>query len=113
MIKIYHNPRCKTSRAGLEYLQAKNVEFQIIKYLDEPFTLSELTKLLDKSGKEPEFFLRKQEDYYKKELKGQSLTSKQLIAAMVENPKLIARPIVENEMFAVLAQPPEEINKLL
>lgn len=113
MIKIYHNPRCKKSRAGLDYLQSKNVEFQIVKYLDDPFTISQLTVLLDKSGKEPEFFLRKQEDYYKKELKGQPLTSEQLIAAMVENPKLLARPIVENNTFAVLAQPPEEINKIL
>lgn len=113
MIKIYHNPRCKKSRAGLEYLQSKNVEFVVVKYLEEPLTPLALKSLLDKSGSDVYTFLRKQEAYYKKELKGKQMTDDQLIAELSANPKLIARPIVENDSFAVLAQPPEEINKLL
>ena len=33
MIKIYHNPRCRKSRAGLQYLEGKGVEFEVVEYL--------------------------------------------------------------------------------
>jgi len=38
MIKIYHNPRCKKSRAGLQYLQEKGIEPEIIEYLKNPLS---------------------------------------------------------------------------
>lgn len=112
MIKIYHNPRCKTSRAGLEFLKNITDDFEVVKYLANQLTKKELTNLIDKSGMKPESFLRTQERFYKNELKGRELTDEQIIDAMVKEPKLIHRPIVENNRIAILAQPPEEIKKL-
>ena len=57
--------------------------------------------------------MRTQEEAWKKELKGKDLNDKELIAAMAENPKLIHRPIVVNGNKAILAQPPEELEKVL
>ena len=35
MIKIYHNPRCRKSREGLQILENSGKEFEIIKYLED------------------------------------------------------------------------------
>ena len=112
-MKIYHNPRCKNSRAGLEYLKNKTSDFEIKKYLSDGITKEELDSLLQKMDKNPEEMIRTQEDYYKKNLKGKKLSRNEWIEEMVKNPKLIKRPVIEKGDKAVLAQPPEEIDKLL
>lgn len=112
-MKIYHNPRCKKSRAGLAYLEEKTSDFRKILYLkDEPFTEDSLKNLLNKLGKKPSEMIRTQEKYYEENLKGKALSDDELIKAMTENPKLIRRPIVETEDKAVWADPPENIDAL-
>ncbi len=113
MIKIYHNPRCKKSRAGLNYLESKTDDFQIVKYLDEPLNPSELEKIIAKTGKKVHELIRKQEKYFKENLKGKTLSEKELIEHIINHPKLLARPIVETENKAVLAEPPEEIDQII
>ncbi len=112
MINIYHNPRCKKSRAGLEYLKTKTSDFEIRQYLKEPLSEKEIKDLLMKMNEKAENIVRIQEDYYKKQLKGKEFTEREWIEILAENPKLIQRPIVEKEYKAVLAQPPENIDKL-
>ena len=34
-MKIYHNPRCRKSREGVQYLTVKGVKFEIIEYLKD------------------------------------------------------------------------------
>ena len=48
MIKIYHNPRCKKSRAGLQYLLDKGIEPEIINYIGDGITENVLSDLLKK-----------------------------------------------------------------
>ncbi len=113
MIKIYHNPRCKKSRAGLEYLQSKNVNFITVLYLkDEPFTFESLKSLFAKMNVTPKDMLRKQEKEYKANYKDKNLSDDELIKIMVENPKFINRPIVETDDKAVWGDPPSNIDKL-
>lgn len=113
MIKIYHNPRCKKSRAGLQYLQEKNIDFKIVQYLkDEPFTFETLKNILKKMGIKPEDMIRKQEKEYKINYKGKTFSDDEWIKIMLENPKFIHRPIVEKDDNAVLGDPPSNIDKL-
>lgn len=113
MITIYHNPRCKKSRAGLEYLSHKTSEFETKQYLkDDAFTVESLKEVLNLLGKSPLEMIRKQEDVFKKEIKGKNLSDEELINKMVENPKLINRPIVIKDGKAVWGDPAEEIEKL-
>ncbi len=112
MIKIYHNHRCRKSRAGLAYLQEKTTDYEIREYLKEPFTENELKDALKKMGKKPFEIVRKQEDVFKKELKGKVFTDDQWVKILIENPKLIERPIVVKDSKAVLANPPENLNEL-
>jgi len=112
MFTIYHNPRCKKSRAGLEFLQNKTKDFTVVEYLKNPLKEKDLKTLLMKLNKKPQEMVRTQEDYYKKELKGQQFNEDEWIKIMVENPKLIKRPIVVKENKAVWGDPAEEIDKL-
>ena len=112
MYKIYHNPRCRKSRAGLQYLQDKNAEFEVREYLKETLSEDELKDLLTKLDKKPEEILRKQEEAYKKQFKGKNFSDDEWVKIMVENPKLIQRPIVVKGYKAVIGDPAEEIDRL-
>jgi len=112
MYTIYHNPRCKKSRAGLQYVTEKKMEFQVREYLKEPLTEEELTALVMKLHVKPFQLIRTQEEAYRKELKGLNLTDEEWIKVMVENPRLIHRPIVEGKYKAVVGDPPENIDLL-
>jgi arsenate reductase (glutaredoxin) len=113
MLTIYHNPKCRKSRAGLQYLQDKGLEFNVIEYLKTPFNREQLKTLLIKLNKRPVEIVRTQEDEFKEKLKGKTFTDEEWITILLENPKLIQRPIVANNTKAILAQPVDEIDRLL
>ena len=112
MLKIYHNPRCSKSRAGLKYLRENNIEHEVFEYLKQPVDAITLKTLIDKTGKKPIEVVRTQEKEYKENLKGKDISDKELLEFMARHPKLLKRPIVESEDKAVIAQPPEEIEKI-
>ncbi|MDZ7777268.1 MAG: arsenate reductase (glutaredoxin) [Bacteroidales bacterium] len=92
MLTIYHNPRCKKSRAGLQYLEEKTKDFQIRKYLNDPLSVEELKKLFTKLNVKPSDMVRTQEEIYKKELKGKNFTDEEWVKIIAENPKAPATP---------------------
>jgi arsenate reductase (glutaredoxin) len=110
---IYHNPRCSKSRAALELLQQRGIEPTIIEYLKTPPTQDELRDVIKKLGIKPEALLRKGEEVFKEKFAGHDLSDDQCIAAMVENPVLIERPIVIRGGCAVIGRPSERVNELL
>jgi arsenate reductase len=112
MYTIYHNPRCKKSRAGLQYATDKKMEFRVREYLKDPLTEKELGALIMKLHLKPKELIRTQEEIYRKELKGLNLNDEEWIKVMVEHPKLIRRPIVEGKYKAVVGDPPENIDLL-
>ena len=61
MIKIYHNPRCRKSREGLQIVEASGQEFQIREYLKELPTTKELSSVIDLLGIAPIELVRKNE----------------------------------------------------
>ncbi|MCK9453203.1 MAG: arsenate reductase (glutaredoxin) [Bacteroidales bacterium] len=112
-MKIYHNPRCKKSRAGLAFLEQKSIDFEIVNYLKEGIREDEIKEIIQKTGLPAEELIRKQEDIYKKELRDKKLTEAEWINAIVANPKLLKRPIIIHENKAVWADPPENLNTIL
>ncbi len=112
MIEIWHNSRCSKSRAGLKYLEEKGIDFKVKEYLKDNITIDELKSILEKLNMRPSELIRKKEAIYK-ELKLKDATEDELIQAMVENPKLIERPIIINKDKAVVARPLEKIEEVL
>ncbi len=111
-MKIYHNPRCKKSRAGLQYLEGKTDIIEKVEYLKKGITSDELREILLKLNQKPSEIVRKQEDLYKKELKNKEFNDEEWIRILTENPKLIMRPIVVGKHKAVIGDPPINIEKL-
>ncbi|HOI86605.1 MAG TPA: arsenate reductase family protein [Lentimicrobium sp.] len=112
MITIYHNPKCRKSRAGLEYLKTKVVEFEIRDYIRESVTVDELRALVDKLEMRPFDLVRTQEDYYKENLKGKTLSDDEWLEVMSGYPRLIRRPVIVKDDRAVLADPPGKADLL-
>ena len=113
MLKIYHNPSCKKSRAGLQFLQQSGKEFEVVEYLRHPLSIEEMEQLLVKLNKKPAEVLRTQEEYYKKNLKGKNFEDHEWVRIILQNPKLLRRPIVEAKHKAVIGDPVENIQPLL
>ena len=112
-IKIYHNPQCKKSRAGLHFLQEQGISPVIVEYLKRPFTEKELEKLLVKLNKKPSEVIRTQEEYFRKNLKGKNFNDHEWVHILTVNPKLIQRPILEKEYSAIVGDPIENIINFL
>lgn len=104
-VKIYHNPRCGKSRAGLKVVEESGLEFEIIKYLDTPLNVDELKDILNMLNMKPIDLVRVKEVIWKENYKGKNLTDSEIITAMVNNPKLIERPIVVVNDKAELGRP--------
>ena len=113
-MKIYHNPRCAKSRQTLALIEEAGIEPEIVEYLKTPPSQAELDRLLRLLGLEPQELMRKGEAIYKElELGKRKLSRKEAIRTMVENPKLIERPIIVKGKQAVLGRPPENVRELL
>jgi len=109
-IKIFHNPRCSKSRQTLQLLEDNNVQPEIIEYLKQAPSKTELESVLTLLDMSPRELMRKGESVYKElNLADDGLTNDQLITAMLENPILIERPIVLANGKAAIGRPPESV----
>jgi polyphosphate kinase len=113
VMKIYHNPRCAHSRAGLKYIEKKGFDLEVIKYLTDGITKEELIQIVEKTGLKPHELVRKQEPLYKSDYKGKNMTDEEWMDVLVLNPQLLQRPVIVNGEKAVIAYPPEEVEKIL
>jgi len=112
MIEIYHNPRCSKSRAGLQYIKDQTDDYKIIEYLKEPFTEDKLKQILMKLNLKPIDIVRTQEAIYKSDFKGKNFTDDEWVKILIENPKLIKRPIVVKGNKAIWGVPADTISAL-
>ena len=114
MVRIYHNNRCSKSRATLALLEQHSSDVEVINYLDNPPSASELAQLLKQLHMTARQLIRSGEDEYQAlGLDDPSLDEDALIAAMVTHPRLIERPIVVANGKAALGRPPESVLAIL
>lgn len=113
IMKIYHNPRCSKSRQTLEILIKKNANFEIVEYLKDKLSINDLEEIIEKLEINTIELVRKNESVWKEKFKGRKLKDKEIIQAMIENPKIIERPIVINGNKAILGRPPENVLKII
>ena len=114
-VKIYHNPRCSKSRDTLSLLKANGIDPEVVLYLETPpdaATLRQLLKMLGMASARD--LMRQKEDLYKSlDLDNPQLSEAALIQAMVDNPKLIERPIVVSHGEARIGRPPEQVLEIV
>ncbi|MDY4377554.1 arsenate reductase (glutaredoxin) [Pectobacterium brasiliense] len=114
-VTIYHNPRCSKSRETLALLQEHNITPNVVLYLDTPPDAATLAQLIKQLGltSARELMRTKEESYQQLGLSDAALTEAQLIQAMIDNPKLIERPIVVAQGQARIGRPPEQVLEIL
>ena len=84
MITIYHNNRCSKSREGVCFLENKNTDFQVINYMENIPSKTELKDLLKKLGLPAIDLVRKKEAIWIEKFKGKTLSEEEIIQAMID-----------------------------
>nr|WP_320143461.1 arsenate reductase (glutaredoxin) [uncultured Cohaesibacter sp.] len=110
---IWHNPRCSKSRETLALLEEKGEQPAIRKYLEDAPSAEEIREILALLGIEPRALMRTKEALYKELGLADVSDNEALIKAMVDNPKLIERPVVIKNGKARLGRPPESVLEIL
>lgn len=110
----YHNPKCSKSRAGLGFLQDKNLNLTIKEYLKVPLFSEELLELFSFFDNDPTTLLRKKEDLYKElGLDNKILTLKEWAEVLIKHPQLLERPILKIGNKAAIGRPTENFLTIL
>ena len=112
-LTIYHNPRCRKSREAIQYMEGRGVSLKIVKYLDQLFDVNSLGEVLKKIDMKPSEIVRRNEVLWKKVYDGNNLSEDQILKLLVEQPRLIERPIVTLGNKGVLARPIESLIEFL
>lgn len=111
---IYHNPSCGTSRKTLEILQAEGADVTVRSYLKNPLSKDELRRLYDRAGISPRQGLRAKESLAADlDLAEGAVSDEAILDAMVANPILIERPLVETDKGVRLCRPQETVREIL
>jgi len=114
MIDYWHNPRCSKSRAGLALLQEHGAEVTVRRYLEDAPSAEELAAARAALGNPPAIeMMRPGEALFRELGLARSDSNARLIAAMVEHPRLIERPLAISGARAVIGRPPERLLGLL
>ncbi len=113
MLKIYHNNRCKKSRAGLKYLLDKGLNPEVIDYIKNSINEKDFRLILQKLNISAKELIRTQEEIYKLQFKDKNFNEEEWIKIILENPKLLKRPIIETKYKAVLGDPVSNIEQAL
>ncbi|ARS27056.1 arsenate reductase (glutaredoxin) [Sphingomonas sp. KC8] len=109
---IWHNPKCGTSRKTLAILEESGADITIVEYLKTPPSRAKLAALYARAGIAPRDGLRTKEDAAKA-LIAASASDDAVLDAMIADPILIERPLVETDKGAALCRPQDKVRDLL
>ena len=111
-VVFYHNPKCSTSRNALALLREQGVEPTVVEYLKTGWDRETLQRLASKTGLGLSGLLRKKEADAKALLDADA-DDEAILAAVLAQPILIERPIVETKKGAVIGRPMERVLEVL
>ena len=108
-VTMYHNPKCTKSRRTLALLEDRGEDFRVVEYLKQPLERAELQGLVKALGftSAREMMRHKEEVYQSSEL--DQVDEEALLAAIIDHPVLLERPIVVKGGRAAIGRPPENV----
>ena len=113
-VVIHHNPACGTSRNVVAIVQAAGYAPEIVEYLDTGWTRPQLLALFAAAGLTPRTALRETKSPAAElGLLEEGVPSETILAAMLEHPVLVNRPIVATPKGVKLCRPSELVLDLL
>jgi arsenate reductase (glutaredoxin) len=112
-ITVYEKPTCTTCRNLAVLLKDNGIDYDKVNYFIEPLSASQLKTLLKKLDIPAFKLLRTKEPQFKELSLTEDSPADEVIAAIVANPGLLNRPIVEIADKAVIARPIEKALDLI
>jgi arsenate reductase len=113
-VTIFHNPACGTSRNVLAMVEAAGYRPEVIEYMKTGWTAGQLAALFDRMGVAPRDVLREKAPVAAElGLLDPAVGDEALVAAMIDHPVLVNRPIVETPKGAAMCRPSERVLDLL
>lgn len=113
-ITIYHNPKCGTSRNTLAMIEAAGYAPEVIEYVKAGWTRAQLEQILKDMGTAAREIMRtKGTPAEELGLTDSAASDEAILAAMVEHPILVNRPIVVTPLGTKLCRPSEVVLGLL
>ena len=112
---IFHNPRCSKSRKTLALLEERDVDVEIVRYLEAPPSVKDLDSLCTLLDVAPIDITRTGESRLN-ELglsPNDDRSRQEWLQILHDNPVLILRPIVHCEGKATIGWPPENVLDIL
>ncbi|WP_374361765.1 ArsC/Spx/MgsR family protein [Cloacibacterium sp.] len=112
-IVILHNNRCGKSRAALQLLESKGLDFETRLYLENPLSETEIKELLEKLDVSVNDIIRKNEEIWREFFSDTTYSHQDLITILSNHPKLLQRPIVIKGNKAIVARDLEKLEQFL
>ena len=114
MVKIFHNPKCGTSRNTLALIRNSGIEPEVVLYLETPPSKEQLKKLIsDMSIPVRDVLRQKGTPYEELDLANEKWSDEDLLDFMIAHPILINRPIVVTPIGTKLCRPSEVVLDIL
>lgn len=109
-LTVLHNPKCSTSRAALETVESAGAQAEIVQYLKEPLDEAALRELIGRLEDEPTDLVR-QDSFFKEQglTDADVATVDQVVAVLVEHPRLMQRPVVVKGERAIIGRPKDRV----
>lgn len=113
-MQLLFNPACSKCRGALDLLSARDLDVEIVSYLETPPSIAQLRHILGLLQLPARALLRTGEpEYAALGLADPTLDEDALLEAMHAHPSLIERPIFVRGDRAVIGRPPERVLDLL
>lgn len=113
-VTVFHNPACGTSRNVVAMVEAAGYRPEVVEYLKAGWGADQLRALFARAGITPREALReKGSPAAELGLLEAGVGDEAILAAMVEHPILVNRPIVSTPKGAALCRPSEAVYDLL
>lgn len=109
-LTVLHNPKCSTSRAALESIDEAGAQAEIVQYLKQPLDETALRELIDKLEDQPSDLVRRDSFFKEQGLTDADVaTIDQIVAVLVEHPRLMQRPVVVKGDRAIIGRPKDRV----
>lgn len=109
-VTVLHNPKCSTSRAAVETIEGADVDADVVQYLKTPLDEAALRELIGKLEDEPTDLVRRDSFFKDQGLTDADVaTVDQVVAVLVEHPRLMQRPVVIKGDRAIIGRPKDRV----
>lgn len=105
MLTLYHYPACSTCKKAIAWLKARQIDFQSIDLVQSPPSAKTLASVLQRSGAPIKKLLNTSGQLYREggyKDRVATLSEKELLVELSQHGKLIKRPLLLGDDFALI-----------